>query len=200
MARNFFNTLVKYRILVIFSSLLIGFIILVVLIFVLTYVNNKPVVFKNEDAKVLKPKNLELFDVNVNVIELKPKKENADGTIKYSIELTNLKEDIKNVNVETQLNTNWVNTLTEGSSYKFEKGGTLYKNNPAYVISNASSTIRYDYPIKVLPFVKVSNPNIYLKITYTKVSPTILSDEQKTETVYVVYEWDDYFTSTSKYA
>lgn len=189
------KNVLKHKRVIIFSLLAMGFIILIICIYALTYIDNKPVVFDNKDAKIISPEKIKLFDMEVTATGITYKNGESDGTIKYYAEITNLSENLNNVSVEFNLNTNWKNTLTKGSTYKFNSGNTLKTSVLSYPTSTASTSLKYKYPIRVLPFVKIKNPSIYAKVTYTRTA-SFIPDELKTETIYVVYNFSDYYDKT----
>lgn len=200
MGKSKINDFMKHKRLIIIGLILIGFLILIITFYMLTFINNKPVLFGDKKNKV--SKSSKYFDFTVIASEIKLKNDSVNGSIKCSGVISNLKEDIKNVSVEFEVHTNWTNETDYANTktFKIESGNTLKSSTTTqYVSDTCTLQIDDDYPYKVkgVPFVKINHPTIYAKVTYTRVKPTSLSEEDRTETLYFKIPYSEYCTDVT---
>ena len=168
-------------------------IVLVTAIYTTTYFKNKPVVFDNKNAKIVKPSKTKDFSITLNVTNITNASGSTKGKIVFTATISDIDVDLTNVSLSFELNNNWKNTQVKDSSpLSFNNGGTLRKGS-SYNTSQKTINFSDCYPIKPLWFIKLEAPDIYVKVTYTfKASSTVENSEK---TVYIRYTFDDYYSN-----
>lgn len=193
------NNLVKHKRIIIIGLVFIGFIVMIFSMYILTYVNNKPVIFGSKDNKI--SKKCEYFDFNILTSSITYKSGSSTGSIKCKGVISNLDTDITNVSAQFELHTNWTKDTdyTSSTTYSFNSGNKLKEDTTTQYLTDkeVSLQLNCDYPKKVLPFVKVKQPTIYVKLTYTRLKPTTLSEADRTETIYLKIPFSEYCSSST---
>lgn len=185
------NKLLKHKRIIIVSLLAIGLIVMIMLIYILTYANNKPKPFSN-DKNVKITNKCEYFDFTVFAEELDLKGVDGKPSMDVKGKITNLKEKISDVKVAFEVHSNWTTkTDVSESSVSFNSGKTLNPTTTtidSYYSDKSSIGLLVSYPVKVLPLVRVKNPTVYAKVTYTRTKPDSMHGEGGTVTESVYYK------------
>ena len=191
------NKLLKHKRIIIVSLLAIGLIIMIMLIYILTYANNKPKPFSS-DKNVKITNKCDYFDFTVFAEELDLKGIDDKPSMDVKGKITNLKEKISDVKVSFEVHTNWTTkTDVSDSSVSFNSGKTLNPTSSsvdAYYSDIKTIGLLVKYPVKVIPLVRVKNPTVYAKVTYTRTKPDSMHGEggTVTESVYYKFNFSDY--------
>lgn len=195
------NNVMKHKRIIIFSLLIIGLFVLIMLIYILTYANNKPKAFTS-DTKVKITNKCDYFDFTVVADEISLK---DNPKIKMKGKISNVDTDYKisDVNVKFEVHTNWTNKtdVTDSSTYKFNDGKTLTNHTSDYFSTSCSLGLKMAYPVKVIPFVKVKKPTVYAKVTYTRSTPASVINPDGgsvTESVYYKISYSDLFYADTR--
>ena len=185
------NKVLKHKRIIIVSLLAIGLIVMIMLIYILTYANNKPKPF-SDDKNVKITNKCEYFDFTVFAEELDLKGIDGKPNMDVKGKITNLKEKISDVKVSFEVHTNWTTkTDVTESSVSFNSGKTLNPTTTtidSYYSDKSSIGLLVSYPVKVLPLVRVKNPTVYAKVTYTRTKPDSMHGEGGTVTESVYYK------------
>ncbi len=191
------NNIMKHKRILFLGFILVGFIVLIFLVYILTYANNKPKPFK-EDKGVKITNKCKYFKFNVvaDTIQLK-----ANGSTVPTIEcrgkITELSEKISNVTMALEVHTNWTTKtdVTGSSAVSFKDGGKLNPGQNEYYSNTSTLKLGVNYPVRTLPLVTISKPTIYAKVTYTRTTPasSIGDGEEVTETVYYKVTYSHYY-------
>lgn len=184
------NNIMKHKRLIIISLLAAGIILMILLVYILTYVNNKPKPFAS-DSNVKITNKCDYFDFTVEAvtIQLKESSKGAnDAQIKYRGTITNVKEKVSNVKLSVEIHTNWTTkTDNTGSEASFTTT-TLNNSTSTYHTSDTTIKLGNGYPVKVMPLVRVKKPTIYAKVTFDVATPASMHGESGTETLTVYYK------------
>ncbi len=191
------NNIMKHKRILFFGFILVGFIVLIFLIYILTYANNKPKPFK-EDKGVKITNKCKHFKFNLvaDTIQLK-----ANGSSTPTIEcrgkITSLGEKISNVTLSLEVHTNWTTKtdVSGGNNVSFNNGNKLNPGQNEYYSDTSKIKLGVNYPVRTLPLVTISKPTIYAKITYTRTTPESSAGggEEVTETVYYKFSYSQYY-------
>ena len=186
------NKLLKHKRIIIISLLAIGLIIMIMLIYILTYANNKPKPFSS-DKNVKITNKCEYFDFTVLAEELDFKGSDGKPSMDVKGKISNLKEKISDVKVSFEVHTNWTTKtdVTDSSTVSFSSGKTLNPTSTtidSHYSDKQSISLLVSYPVKVIPLVRVKNPTIYAKVTYTRTKPDSMHGEGGTVTESVYYK------------
>ena len=192
------NNFLKHKRLIIVSLLAIGFIVLILLIYVLTYANNKPKPFASDsNVKITNKCDYFTFSVVAEEIDLKG---SSDGKPSLDVKgkITNLSEKITNVTVSYEVHTNWTTKtdFTSSNSTNFNSGNALTPSTTSEYYSDLYTlNLSAKYPVKVMPLVRVKKPTLYAKVTYTRNKPDSMHGEggTVTESVYYKLSYNDYY-------
>lgn len=166
---TFKQKLKKYRkIIFILLYILIIPIICIPSIYITTYNKNKPVVFANTDVKTITSSKLDYFDLDVYAEEYVNATSITPGSITLKATINNIKENITNVSIQFEIDTNWKsNKVTNSTTRDFNSKNALIPGEeyeiPYEIIMRNISTI---YPVKSLPFITIKNPYVYAKIIW----------------------------------
>ncbi len=195
------NNVMKHKRIIIFSLIIIGLIILIMLVYILTYANNKPKAFTS-DKNVKITNKCDYFDFTAVADEISLK-ENPKIKLKGKISNVDTDYKISEVNVTFEVHTNWTNKtdVTDSSSYKFNDGKTLTNHTSDYYSTSCTLNLKQSYPVKVMPLVKVNKPTVYAKVSYTRTTPASAVDPdggKVTETVYYKICYNDLFYADTK--
>lgn len=190
------NNFLKHKRLIIISLVAIGFIVLVFLVYLLTYVNNKPKPFAS-DSNVKITNKCEYFDFTVvaDEIDLDGSNNSSKPTMSVKGQFTNVKEKLTNVTCTFEVHTNWT-TKTDTTASDASVSGTLTPSTTSeYYTDKATISLLEKYPFRVMPLVKVNKPTLYVKITYTRQKPETITGETGTvtETVYYKLGYSNYY-------
>lgn len=170
---------------------------MIFLTYILTYANNKPKAFK-DDKNVKIVKKCDYFDFDCYASEISFQKGNGKTQyIKLVSEISNTTQKISNVTVKYEIHNNWTSKgdYTSDSDHKFNSGNDIPKTTTTtFQSATASINLTNPYPIKVLPLVRVKNPTVYAKVTYTRKLPDSMAGEGKTvtESVYFSFTYSKY--------
>ena len=182
-----FNSIIKHKRTIIFSLIALGLIILIMLIYVLTYANNKPKAFKSDSNVKIKNK-CEYFDLQIVAEEISLK---SDPYLKLKGIITNVKKEAKisNVTITFEAHTNWTSKTdaTSSSEYSFYDKKTLIDPKSEYPSDVCKLSLNMAYPVTVLPLVKVKHPTVYAKVSYTRATPATTINPSGGTTTEVVY-------------
>ena len=194
------NGFLKHKRIIIFSLVAIGLLLMIFLTYILTYANNKPKPFSDDDnVKVVKK--CEYFDFNCVADEISLGK---TSYIKVFGEIRNVTQTLSDVEVTFEVRNNWTSKgeYTSDSAHKIASGEIIHptkSSEEAKVSATTKLSLNTVYPIKVLPLVKVSKPIIYAKVKYSRKLPD--SREGKggfvEEIVYLKFTYNDYVTSST---
>ena len=196
--KNTLNGIMKHKRIIVIGLLALGLIVLIMLTYILTYANNKPKPFK-DDTNVKITNKCEYFTLTVVADSIKL---NDKSNSKSSIELRAVIKELKSTDVAKisdakitfEAHTNWTTkTDATGSSTSFNSGNTLTPGSEW----NATSTLNLgiNYPVKVMPLVKVKKPTIYAKVSYKRLSTA--TNQTFEETVYYKFTYSQYVTSNT---
>ena len=192
--KNTINGIMKHKRIIVIGLLALGLIALIMLTYILTYVNNKPKPFK-DDKNVKITNKCDYFTLNVVAESIKLKDANGGkGSIELRATIKELKSTdvakISDASVTFEAHTNWT-TKTDviGSKTSFNSGNTLTPGSEW----NASSTLNLglNYPVKVMPLVKVKKPIIYAKVSYKRLST--VTNQTYEENVYYKFTYSQYY-------
>ena len=191
--KNKINGFMKHKRLIIIGLLAIGFILLIFLTYLLTYVNNKPKPFKDDkNVKITNKCNYFTFSIEADTINLNDKNK-GKGEIEITGKVSNIQNgnSISNVTVNYELHTNWTSkTETNSQTATFNNGNKLTPGIQNGYTTNTVFNLEVNYPIKVLPLVKVKAPIIYAKVTFTRKN---VNDESIQETIYYKFTYSQYY-------
>ena len=196
------NNVLKHKRIIIISLVLIGLIIMIMLVYILTYANNKPKYFTS-DSNVKITNKCEYFDFTcvAEEIDLKGQNTSSSPQIKLKGKISNTKEKVSDVKVTFEVHTNWTTkTDVTGSEVSFNDGKALpISTTTDYYTSNTTLSLKVAYPVKVMPLVRVKKPTIYAKVTYTRPTPASAKADAGTvtETVYYKIAYSTYCTDTT---
>ncbi len=172
--RTFWTWLHRYRTkVVILAFLIILPLTLIFTAYIGSYTSNRRVNFDlevTEETEVIKQfinfDEIDALILNIVWSELKhpitlpDTDELAGGYYKFNISyVANENYNVKNVSVIPVLQTDWKNIRSLGTSKSIREAGT-----------EVSIIFNYELPFNPLLFVKVSEPNLYLKVQYTVTS------------------------------
>jgi len=191
--KNKINGFMKHKRLIIIGLIAVGFILLIFLTYILTYANNKPKPFKEDKhVKFTNKCNYFTFTVEADSIKLQDKN-TGKGQIEITGKISSVQNgnSISNVTVTYELHTNWT-TKTEvtGKSAKFNDGNKLTPGVQNGYTASTTFDLGINYPVKVLPLVKVKSPTIYAKVTFTRKN---VNDESIQETIYYKFTYSQYY-------
>lgn len=196
--KNFTEFLRKYKLFIFAGLVLVGLIIMIMLIYVLTYANNKPKAFKS-DSKVKITNKSDYFTLTLYASKIDW---NKSMTIEASLSNFN-RANLKDVSITYELHSNWTSKgdYTSDSAHKFNSGNVIYKTTSSETSYEASATLTFPnaYPIKVLPFVKVKHPTLFAKVSYKRKLPATQSGDpgySSEEYVYYSFSFSDYVDTT----
>ena len=190
MAEGKFRRFIRHKKLIFaFLYLIILPIIVISLVYGITYFKNRPVVFNDKNATILKYDETKDFRVKLNVSLVKNATKTSDGKITLTATIDKIQKDISDVNIYFELDNNWKSTkVTNDTPLTIKSGSTLSKGQE-YTSTTKNLTFKNIYPIKPLWFVELEAPDIYIKVTY-KIKAT-----DKEKKVYVRYTFDDYYSN-----
>ena len=192
---NKINKFLKHKRLIILGLIFIGFIVMVFLVYLLTYTNNKPKAFV-DDKNVKITNKCDYFDFNIKTEHVKWKNGSTTGEIKCQGEFNNVSQTLTDVSVKFEIHNNWTDKgdYTSDSEHKVNDGKSITSSTTTYYSANATIKLNIDYPIKVLPLVKVKKPTLYAKVTYTRKKPDSIkgSGDTITESVYYRFSFNQY--------
>ena len=192
------NNILKHKRIIIVSLLAIGLIILIMLIYILTYANNKPKPFSN-DKNVKITNKCEYFNFTVFAEELDFKGTDGKPSMDVKGKITDLKEKISDVKVTYEVHTNWTTkTDVSATSANFSSGNTLNPTSTtidSYYSDKLTLNLQVNYPVNVIPLVRIKNPTIYAKVTFNRTKPNSMYGEGETvtETVYYKFSFNEYY-------
>lgn len=193
--KNKINGFMKHKRIIIIGLLAVGFIFLILLVYILTYVNNKPKPFSG-DANVKITNKCDDFTLSVVAESIKLNdKSNGKGNIELRATIRELKSTgvarISDARITFEAHSNWTTkTDISGSSVSFNNGNTLTPGSEWSATSTLNLGI--NYPVKVMPLVKVKSPIIYAKVNYTR-TPNSQSIASTQETVYYKLTYNQYY-------
>ena len=190
------NNFLKHKRLIIISLLAIGLIVMIMLIYILTYANNKPKPFAN-DSKVKITNKCDYFDFTVEAVTIQLKDPNSNGgKIECRGKITNVKEKVSNVKMSVEVHTNWTTkTDVSAKDASFSTTTLTPSSSSEYLTSNTTLSLGVNYPYKVLPLVRVKKPTMYVKVTFNRTTPSSMrgGGETVTETVYYKIPYSQYY-------
>lgn len=193
------SSLLKHKRIIIVSLVLIGLFLMILLTYVLTYVNNKPKPFK-DDGKVKISNKCDYFTLDVVAEKI-----SFDGTkpqMDLRADMSNVKATLTNVSIQFEVNNYWTSKgNTTSSSTSFNSGNKITPTTTTTY--NASTTLNLNivYPIKVMPLVRVKHPTIFAKVTYERKLPDSMNGEggKVNEVVYYRFTYSDYCTNDTTF-
>lgn len=164
-------------------------IILFPTIYLVTYFQNMPVIFKENKIPLSNPKGNGYFTFDLEVTRYKSPtlEENGElkgnGSVKIKETISDVRMDINSISISYELHSKW-RTNSTGS----KTNTNIYQNLSTDSTSSRDFTISVtdSYPFKPLPLMKVTYPTIYVKITFK----TDGFDDLKT--LYFKYEIKDF--------
>ena len=128
-------------------------------IYVSQYVQSKPILFEDKDAKVISLDELKTFNIVYEVTQIKETDadlKNGYYTIKFTIHKEQTVNVIKNIKVAFQLSTKWENYNSSNSQASVILGQE----------KSTSVSFNMDMNKSVLPLVKPQGPYLYMMLTY----------------------------------
>lgn len=198
---NFTEFLRKYKLFIFAGLILVGLIIMIFLIYILTYVNNKPKAFRN-DKNVKITNKSDYFTFNCYASKIK-----WDGSITLVAEVGEVKttSQIRDVTVTFELHNNWTSKgdYTNDSEHKINSGNAITKSSTGFFTAEAQINFPTTYPIKALPFVKVSHPIVYAKVSYVRKLPDTSKGDagySETEYAYYAFSFSEYATDNTVFS
>ena len=175
---------------------------MIMLIYILTYANNKPKPFA-KDSKVKITNKCDYFDFTVEATTIQLKAAGStNAQIEYRGKISNVKEKVSNVKMSVEIHTNWTTkTDVSASEASFSKD-TLTptsSSEDSYFTSEKTVNLGVSYPYKVMPLVRVKKPTMYVKVTFDRTKPSSMHGEggTVTETVYYKIAYSTYCTNTT---
>lgn len=196
------NNILKHKRIIICSLLALGLIVLVALIYILTYANNKPKPFK-DDSNVKISKNCKYFDFSLEAKKISFKGSNPKISLYAEISGIKERDVFRDVKVSYEAANNWTDkgsaTSTDNS---FNSGEDLrHSTLTSSYINETDLSLNQQYPIKVMPLVKVKHPIIYVKLTFMRKTNDSMqgSGSFVNEVVYLKYTYSDYCTNNTSF-
>ena len=188
------NNFLKHKRLIIISLVAIGLIVMIMLVYILTYTTNKPKAFTKDTNVKIKNK-CDYFDFSVVADEVDLKGNDGKPNLILKGKISNLKDNISNASVTFEVHTNWTTKtdVSNTSSVSFNSGKTITANTDETYSTQSTVNLSVSYPVKVIPLVRVKTPTVYAKVTFDRKTPEDMKGniETVTETVYYKFSYND---------
>ena len=200
MAENKVNSFLKHKRLIFIGLIFIGLLIMILLTYVLTYTSNKPKGFKDDqlDSNVTVVKKNDYFKFECVADEISLNKENS--YLKLVGEISNVTQTISDVSVTFEIHNKWTKkgSYTSDSEHKINSGNQINPTTTTtYQTTSTKISLNTKYPITVLPLVKVNNPIVFAKVSYSRKLPDSMAGKggYVKEVVYYRFSFNDYVSS-----
>lgn len=200
MAEKKINSFLKHKRLIFIGLILIGLLVMILLTYVLTYTTNKPKGFKDDklDEHVTVVKKCDYFKFNCVAEEIGLAKDNS--YLKLVGEISNVTNTISDVTVTFEVHNNWTKkgAYTSDSEHKINSGNKIKPTTTTtYSTTSTKISLNTKYPIKVLPLVRVNNPIVFAKVSYSRELPESMAGKGSyvQEVVYYSFTYNEYVSS-----
>ena len=166
-------------------------IFVLVTLFVTTYVNNKIEPFPNTTATYTTVKKIDSFDFDFYCSEYNvPTKGSSTTTMKFKAAVSNKKtnHEIKNIKYKLVMGSNWNGNKTSSVS---SSELTFSKTDTKNYVTTSITNFNFKYPDRVLLFINIKAPTVYVNLTWTETKNG--STTQETKNYIITYDFEDYF-------
>ena len=193
------NNFLKHKRIIFCSLIFIGLIVMIFLIYILTYANNKPKPFKDdENVKITNKCDYFTFKCVAKTMDINNK---SNPTMEIDSEISNITTTVKNVHVYYEVHNNWTSAgyYKDSNGKEIESGNALTPTTTKTYIETTTLSLPTAYPIKALPLVRVKHPILYAKITFDRKLPDSSNGQTayRTETVYYKITYSTYVDNTT---